>query len=200
MDKANLKCFFDLGNSNRRDDKEKIGEKGHGTKVYFNSRSLNLTTHKDGKTYIAEMNDIYKTLNQGKIPKYRLEIKSLKQNLKGTEIVINAYNQSKLNSFSHEQIKDYIYWKTKFGAIDKEFDINRFENVIIKLKGLDKEDGYEELKFGHRFPKESKSANKLFAEHGEQAPEHFCKKWIKEGTLPNFPYIKYQAVFYVEGN
>lgn len=37
MDKEGLQSFFDLGNSTRRDDKNTIGEKGHGTKVYLNS-------------------------------------------------------------------------------------------------------------------------------------------------------------------
>lgn len=32
-----LQNFFDLGNSTRRNDPEAIGEKGHGTKIYFNS-------------------------------------------------------------------------------------------------------------------------------------------------------------------
>src|SRR5688572_4704443 len=34
MDELGLKSFFDLGNSLRRDDPSKIGEKGHGTKVF----------------------------------------------------------------------------------------------------------------------------------------------------------------------
>lgn len=41
MDDKGLKSFFDLGNSMRRETKDEtgaIGEKGHGTKVYFNSK------------------------------------------------------------------------------------------------------------------------------------------------------------------
>ncbi len=37
MDKQGLQSFFDLGNSLRRGNPQKIGEKGHGTKVFFNS-------------------------------------------------------------------------------------------------------------------------------------------------------------------
>jgi hypothetical protein len=37
MNEEGLTSFFDLGNSLGRNDPEKIGEKGHGTKVYFNS-------------------------------------------------------------------------------------------------------------------------------------------------------------------
>jgi hypothetical protein len=39
MGKAELQSFFDLGNSTRRGDNATIGEKGHGTKVYFNSKN-----------------------------------------------------------------------------------------------------------------------------------------------------------------
>jgi signal transduction histidine kinase len=37
MDAQDLQSFFDLGNSAKRHDPNLIGEKGHGTKVYFNS-------------------------------------------------------------------------------------------------------------------------------------------------------------------
>ena len=40
MNDESLQAFFDLGNSLRRNDKETIGEKGHGTKVYFNSKKI----------------------------------------------------------------------------------------------------------------------------------------------------------------
>jgi len=38
MNRDELPNFFDLGNSNRRGKADAIGEKGHGTKVYFNSK------------------------------------------------------------------------------------------------------------------------------------------------------------------
>src|SRR6266481_2240123 len=40
MGRNELQSFFDLGNSTRRGDSGTIGEKGHGTKVYFNCRKL----------------------------------------------------------------------------------------------------------------------------------------------------------------
>ena len=40
MDEDGLQSFFDLGNSLRRNDSDKIGEKGHGTKIYFNSQKV----------------------------------------------------------------------------------------------------------------------------------------------------------------
>ena len=53
MDLDGLQSFFDLGNSLSRDDDEKIGEKGHGTKVYINCDSIEVETKKEGVRYIA---------------------------------------------------------------------------------------------------------------------------------------------------
>jgi sensor histidine kinase regulating citrate/malate metabolism len=55
MDQAGLQSFFDLGNSLRRGDPDTIGEKGHGTKVYFNSSSIEVITSKSGQTLEAIM-------------------------------------------------------------------------------------------------------------------------------------------------
>ena len=51
ISEENLKSFFGLGFSTRRETDNQgnkssgaIGEKGHGTKVYFNSRKIELTT------------------------------------------------------------------------------------------------------------------------------------------------------------
>ena len=44
MDLDGLKSFYDLGNSLRRNDEATIGEKGHGTKVFFNSKKIEVIT------------------------------------------------------------------------------------------------------------------------------------------------------------
>lgn len=200
MNETDLESFFDLGNSSRRNDKSTIGEKGHGTKVYFNSRDIHIKTIQDGQFIEAQMSEIYKTLNRGEIPNYSYEIRDLSSAdfEKGTLITVYGYNLNKLSSFTHEQLKDYILWKTKFGAIDKEFGIDDYSDIKLSVKGLDSEN-FEELSFGHVFPKQSESANKLYDKYQNEAPDYFCKRWIEDGTLPNFPHIKYQAVFYVEG-
>lgn len=47
---------------------------------------------------------------------------------------------------------------------------------------------------------ENHDVNKLFDEYTINAPEYYCKKIVKVGELKNFPEIKYEAVFYIEGN
>ncbi|MDQ6786748.1 MAG: ATP-binding protein [Acidobacteriota bacterium] len=197
MNTDDLANFFDLGNSSRRNDTSTIGEKGHGTKVYFNSKKLMVRSVKNNVGLIAKMENIFQTLNRGEIPEYEYDEEKVDFK-KGTEITIFGYNQSRYNLFTHEQIKDYIFWKTKFGSIEREFDVKANESVKIHLKGLDKENS-ETLTFGHTFPAESPNATKLFDTYHNSAPDNFCKKWIKSGNLPNFPHIQYQAIFYVEG-
>ena len=58
MDKEGLQSFFDLGNSMARAKKkdgqnDTIGEKGHGTKIYFDSDKVEVFTAKvDGEKYL----------------------------------------------------------------------------------------------------------------------------------------------------
>jgi len=199
MTEHELENFFDLGNSSKSGDQDAIGEKGHGTKVYFHSKQVKLVTIKDGKKIEAQMNDIYRCLNQNIIPEYEYEIYDTKSDEKnGCEIVIIGYNLNKFSMFKHELLKDYILWKTKFGAVDKEFGITKYNDFKIFLKGLDVEEP-EPIKFGHIFPNESENADKLFDQYFNEAPDYFCKRWEETGSLPNFPHIKYQAIFYVEG-
>lgn len=40
----------------------------------------------------------------------------------------------------------------------------------------------------------------LFDEHIVNAPQYYCKRIIRQGSLPNFPEISYDAVFSIEGN
>jgi hypothetical protein len=198
MNEEDLIHFFDLGNSKRRDDKNSIGEKGHGTKVYFNSKRLELTSKKSGSQAIwAKMDNIYQSLNRGEVPEYEYGFKEGKEDKTGTEITIYGY-KSQYTLFTHHQIKDYILWKSKFGSIEKEFNIPENKDVRIHFKGLD-DQNYTTLTFGHIFPKESVDAQRLFDKHNNEAPNHFCRRWVEEGHLPNHPYIEYKAVFYVEG-
>lgn len=197
MNVNDLENFFDLGNSSRKNDPDCIGEKGHGTKVYFNSKSLIIKSVKEGVGIKAEMKNIFQRLNQGEIPPYDWEYEELPFD-RGTEISIYGYNQAKYGLFTHDQIKDYILWRTKFGSFEKEFGKDIHNNITLTFKGLDKAHP-ETISFGHIFPAESVSVERLLDEHSNDATDFFCKKWVKAGNLPNYPHVIYEAVFYVEG-
>lgn len=200
MDEQGLHSFFDLGNSLRKDDEEKIGEKGHGTKVYFNSSKIEVETGKNGIKYKATMDQPKKTLYNHQLPKINVVKEEVTNQNIGTKITIWGYNNNRNDHFTHEELKDYILWFTKMGSVEKEFKIQKYSHIVLKLKGTDrKEPNYETIQFGHVFPKESASIDKLFEEHLADAPNFYCKRWISQGVLPKHTDIEFQAVFYLEG-
>lgn len=198
MDEKGLASFFDLGNSLRRGDENSIGEKGHGTKVFFNSRKIEVITVKDEKKYHAVMNEPSRELFERRIPKVKVTIEDDETVPSGTSICIWGYNNNRRDKFTHDQLKDYILWFTKFGSIEREFGIEKNSNVKLKFKGIDRRD-FEELEYGHVFPKESKKVSDLFDKYIVEAPKWYCKKFIKTGSLKNMPEIEYHAIFVIEG-
>lgn len=201
MDKRELQAFFDLGNSITRDDPETIGDKGHGTKVYFNSKEIKVETSKGGNCpiYRAAMSDPFRNLYDNRIPNVPVDEVNNAKNWKGTKIWIKGYNNNRRDKFTHERIKDYILWFTKFSSAEKEFGIIKSVNKKLFLKAVDKREE-EELGFGHIFPQENKDVERLFEGKGVSAPKYYVRRWRREGHLPNFPDKKYQAIFYVEGD
>ncbi len=201
MDMDGLISFFDLGNSMSRGDDEKIGEKGHGTKVYINSDRILVETQKNNKQYSAEMKEPKYRLFEGKVPEVEVESKNVESDETWTKITIWGYNNDDRRKFTHEQLKDYIRWFTKMGSIEQQFDIHKNKNVILKLSGVDriKSDGYEIIEFGHVFPEESQPVEQLLDTYMVNAPKYHCKCWKFAGTLEHAPEVQYQAVFYIEG-
>lgn len=198
MDLERLQSFFDLGNSFSRGNPDTIGEKGHGTKVYFNSSYIEAKTIRNGKMLKAWVREPYKTLFDRKVPIVNvMEEESDLPN--GTEIIIKGYNNNRRDRFTHEILKDYIMWFTKFGSIELIFGEEKNKNVKLFLKGLNRLEP-EEICFGHYFPEQSKSVQDLFEEHLVKAPDFYCKKIVKKGQLKNSPEIKYEAIFCLEGN
>jgi hypothetical protein len=199
MDKEGLHSFFDLGNSLRRGNTEAIGEKGHGTKVFLNSRSIKVITIRRNEKYIANVLEPYRTLYDRQIPVVHVTKETIDVSDYGTEIIIKGYNNNRRDKFTHEILKDYIIWYTKFGSVELNFSKEDLKDVKLYLKGLNVTD-FEELSFGHIFPEENHNVSKLFDQHLIKAPEYYCKKIVKQGQLKNFPEIKFDAVFYIEGN
>lgn len=93
MTASQLQNFFDLGNSTRRNDESTIGEKGHGTKVYFNSRSIEVLTATNETGFHAIMQEPFRKLFDRLIPE--VEVVSVNKVDRGTEITIYGYNNNR---------------------------------------------------------------------------------------------------------
>jgi len=197
MNRDGIQSFFDLGNSLRRNDPEAIGEKGHGTKVYFNSRKIEVITKQSEIVYHAIMSEPYRKLYNREVPAVDVTETAEDGEETGTEIIIYGYNNNRRDKFTHEILRDYILWFTKHGSIENQF-VTKEQKVKLRLKGLGATDE-EVLENGHPFPSNSDDIDKLFETYLTKAPDYYCKKNVKKGKLKNFPEINYQAIFAIEG-
>jgi hypothetical protein len=198
MGRSELQSFFDLGNSTRRKDKSTIGEKGHGTKVYFNAKKLIVDTQREGTRFVACLDAPFSKLHDRKIPEVIVREEPSETAATGTSVTIYGYNNNRRERFTHSRLRDHILWFTKFGSVERQFGIDALANVKIQLKGLDQDD-FETLTFGHPFPDESTDVSALFDQYTVQAPNYYCRRVITTGSLPNHPEVKYHAIFSVEG-
>ncbi len=206
MDIREVKSFFGLGLSTRteKDDignkvGDFIGEKGHGTKVYFNSDLIHVETVKSNRKINASMANPYRILCQGLLPKVRYEI-SNSENESYTKVIIRGYNQNEQKNFDHNWLKDYILWFTKFGSIEKQFDMLVNEKVQFKLKGLGKSN-FENLNFGHKFAMVNTTMSSLRLKDKVDPLSYYVANWVFKGVpVKDYPNSKIDFIFYIEGD
>ena len=139
-------------------------------------------------------------LYDGEIPKVSLQTRPYQEDdIGGTRIEILGYNRNRREMFSHAQIRDHVQWFTKHGSFERQFENVNGDDPVLRLKGLDRPDA-EVVQFGHPFPAESPSVDDLFDEYLVDAPHYFSRRWHRQGSLSDFPDIKYELVFGVEGD
>jgi histidine kinase/DNA gyrase B/HSP90-like ATPase len=164
--------FWGLGYSTSRGNAAKIGEKGHGTKIYLRSDKIVVKTQTAEAALESTCDYPGKSLYRHETHKPKIRsIDKFREN-PGTEITIYGYNKSARagTQFYQANIIDFIKWFSKFGSVEKEFGKDKFDKAIITVKGLDRE-GPEPIQFGHVFPPESPSIEKLFDTYSTDAAE-----------------------------
>lgn len=161
MTEDSLKKFFNLGDSTRVDNegikvKGYIGDKGHGTKTYFNSREIEVFTRTaDGDQFYAVMYNPLLNLLQNKEPMYEYEKNPSMEIKRGTKVIIRGFNQNVKRDFSHNLLRDRMQWFTAFSDFSWVFeekkpkqreDSQKYANgPKLYLHGLDRN-------FGHDWP------------------------------------------------
>ena len=121
MDDADLATFFDLGNSQKSDG---IGYKGHGTKIYYKSDRIAVTTVKDGREYKAVMEQPWEKLNNETLPEYTVESQPTSSSSR-TRIEIEGFRSGQgfqQSELTYRRLNHYINWKTIGGSLAHEFD------------------------------------------------------------------------------
>lgn len=192
--------FWGLGFSPSRDKKDTIGEKGHGTKIYLRSEKIIVKTQSKDGAFISECDRPLISLAKKELhnPTW-CKIDNFMDHT-GTEIKVIGYNDNERSKFVQDFVKDYLFWFTKLGSIEKIFDLNSFNDFKILLKCLDKTE-FEEIKFGHPFPEENSDINKLFDEKGASAADSYVKRYVwKDQRLKNHPEVLYDVIISVEGD
>ena len=190
MDEAGFQAFFSLGASTRRATDTRgfkssgaIGEKGHGTKIYFNSRRIEVATVKDGQVIRGNMEDPRQKLQRGEMPivDYLVEATTAENN---TRVEVRGYNNNSQAGFGHEALKDYILWFTKFGSCELLLGKKDRENVVLHLSGLGHTDSEpERITFGHPFPQENTNLSTLKKADKVSPLDYYVARWV----IPNVP-------------
>lgn len=199
--------FFNLGDSTKRNNAVTIGEKGHGTKIFYNSNKIILQSWVQGKKYESVLNEPYKRIFEGTDLEYLdpVEVANEENKTKGARISIFGYlkntSTKPADAFAHPAIKDYIQWFTAIATVERQFDGHNHRNLKVFLKSFDStertlqdqfrlkvgEDGYEEIPYGYPFPSQEYSAlAELKRLAKDQKPEVreweklYCKRLYRE--------------------
>lgn len=217
MDERRLEAFFNLGDSTHiGEDGTKLdectGEKGHGTKTYYNSRQIEVFTKcKNSNKLYALMDEPLKALLHRKLPDYEPDLNPTYDIEQGTKIVIRGFNKDVKRDFSHRVLKDHILWLTKFSDFSWIFedsrpktreDSNTYKTgPKLYLHGLGYDKEWDEIRYGHIFPAECTSLNELKKLNSNEPMRWYVKRWIKKGlTVKEFPDVKLDIVFSLEGD
>ena len=152
-------CFFDLANSSKIDehkipDKSKIGYKGHGAKIFFNSESVEVLSKTKNDTWVAKLTDPL-----GQLEKLNTFNYIITDDISDSCFTDHAHfatgffvriighlhfktkhTQYKLN---HKNVRDYVKWFTVFGSVSSLVN-NEVEKPSLFLRGLDFDNFYRE--------------------------------------------------------
>lgn len=155
LSREKVACFFDLANSSKIDenkipDKNKIGYKGHGAKIFFNSESVEVLSKTKKEAWAANLINPIDQLEESNTFKYIIYddisnscfIEQLNNfnyesgffvRITGHLHFKTKHTQYKLN---HKNVRDYVKWFTVFGSI-LPFVAEESEKPLFFLRALD---------------------------------------------------------------
>ncbi|WP_276249157.1 ATP-binding protein [Haladaptatus sp. YSMS36] len=134
-----LESFFDLGNSTKSDpEHDSIGYKGHGTKIFYKSEQIVVSTAKDGKNLHAKMDRPWEKLNNQVLPQYDVSEEETRRENRGTRIKVTGFKSGRgfaPRSLTYNKIEHYLKWKTIAGSTKYHFEPEDFRemDIIVNL-------------------------------------------------------------------
>jgi hypothetical protein len=130
MNERDLESFFDLGNSRKTDS---IGYKGHGTKIFYKSDRIDVTTVHEGTSYRATMDAPWESLNDKELPEYTVSKKDVRRGNPSTNIKITNFRSGQgfdAEELTYNKIHHYLKWKTIAGSTAHYFGNGKREMEI----------------------------------------------------------------------
>ena len=174
MNERDLESFFDLGNSRKTDS---IGYKGHGTKIFYKSDHIEVTTVHEGTSYRAVMSEPWEKLNNKTLPEYELTKNSVRKGNPGTKIKITNFRSGQgfdAEELTYNKIHHYLKWKTIAGSTSHYFGDQQQEMEITVDLDTEIDETREKLVTTNRFkfPEEQ-----LEPDEGDYPAERMCKHY-----------------------
>jgi hypothetical protein len=177
MDERDLASFFDLGNSQKED---AIGYKGHGTKIFYKSDRIVVSTAHNGTNRRAVMDDPWRKLNDRVLPEYEVTEEDVPQRTQGTRIRIENFRSGQgfdPAELTYNKIEHYLYWKTIVGSTAHHFgdDHRRMEITVDLDESIDDTQPNLVTTTGLDFPDEQ-----LEPSDGDRPAAAMCKHYPPE--------------------
>jgi Histidine kinase-, DNA gyrase B-, and HSP90-like ATPase len=212
--KTIIKNFWGLGYTDKvKGSSQSIGEKSHGTLIFFRSEKVILETYHSSGAYRSVAEKPLKKLQQGELFDFSVEEIPNNKGKTGTVITLIGFNQNVTENFKHEIMKDYMYWFTKLGSPQNELSHLGYtgKDFRVQLKGIDYMNGglfneYEECNFGHIFPEVTSDVKQLVREKRKNFYKYYVKKWVGTEKVKiidennNQREIEYEYIIYFEGD
>ncbi|PZX10128.1 histidine kinase/DNA gyrase B/HSP90-like ATPase [Breznakibacter xylanolyticus] len=154
LQKTNISNFFDLAYSTKVDEngipiKGKLGYKGHGAKIYFNSKQVIITSKTKAEYWSAKLDNPIEQLEQKSTLEYSDFIEPSLTNVllpedwsEGFWVRITGHLHFKTEhtkfKLNHKNLRDYSKWFTVFGSIATYYNSElRDKNIKLYLQGID---------------------------------------------------------------
>ncbi|MFO0906458.1 MAG: ATP-binding protein [Pirellulales bacterium] len=234
MNAETIKSFLNLSDSSKPATapvgmvkRRMTGYKGHGTKVYFNSESVEVLSRIENELPVyCRLNDPRGHLSEGTSPTAEIEELSIEELLKrrtewgfaelkdgqGTIVRVTGYHDNTKKGLEHVLLVDYVRWFTRWGSWEPKLrivtnsqsdEVSDFSRCSLHLRGLAKPspDTDEKLGFGHMFPAEDcTDIKKLRGKDDADPLKHYVRTWaFANEPLANNPDKTIDFLFALEG-
>jgi hypothetical protein len=196
MDYEGLKCFFGLGyhKPNPHSDRQSIGCKGHGTKIYYLAAELVvLTKTLTGDLLLADVSNCWASVSSDQKPAPRVYVGQAAEDearfrkleipdKQGTTIRLIEFTPNSerlIPAFNFTPLENYIRWFTIFGSFEHEVNpASTADRMELFVKATN-ETTEKPITFGHNLPTADCTDFKKLKDLDARRPTNYFSKMFK---------------------